>query len=396
MNILVVYQHYDPEPFRVSDLCEELARRGHQVTVVTGEPNYPEGEIYPGYEHHQRADEVIRGVRVHRCPIIPRKTGTLFRVLNYYSYPISAKRYLKKLLRRMDRPFDVVFANQTSPVMMARPAMWYRKKTKTPVLLYCMDLWPESLAAGGVRRGSMVYRLFHRVSGRIYGQADRILVSSRMFTDYLHREFGIPYSRMGYLPQYAEALFEKLPCREKDGETRLLFAGNIGALQSVDTILAAAELLRDQPVRFWIAGGGSDLERIEGIARDKALRNVEFLGRRPLEEMPGLYRQSDALLVTLRADPVLSLTLPGKVQSYMAAGKPIIGAIDGEAAQVIAAAKCGYCGPADDAKALADNIRAFIRADNAQALGDNARAYYDQFFERNTFMDRLERELKDL
>ena len=120
MKILVVCQYYYPEPFRVKDLCEEMAKRGHEVTVVTGEPNYPEGQIYKGYENHAHADEIINGVKVHRCPIIPRKTGLVFRLLNYFSYPHEANKYIKKL-----DGFDIVFVNQLSPVMMAEPGIKY-------------------------------------------------------------------------------------------------------------------------------------------------------------------------------------------------------------------------------------------------------------------------------
>ncbi len=388
MKILVICQYYYPEPFRVNDICEEMVKRGHEVTVVTGEPNYPEGQIYKGYENHAHSDEVINGVKVHRCPIIPRKTGTLYRFLNYFSYPYQAKKYIKNLRASDGKPFDVVFVNQLSPVMMAEPAISYKKKYGTPVLMYCLDLWPESLVAGGIGRGSVIYKFFHKISRRIYRQMNRIFVTSRMFSGYLNREFGIDDGVIDYLPQYAEGMFEKLPCREPDGKTNFLFAGNIGAIQSVETIIKAAEELKDSPVNFHIVGGGTDLERLKGLA--DGLENVVFYGRRPLEEMTEFYSMADAMLVTLKADPVLSLTLPGKVQSYMAAGKPIIGAIDGETKEIIEKAGCGYCGKAEDADELAGNIRRFINDGKTAELGSNARDFYEKYFERQKFMDELE------
>ena len=392
MRILVISQYYYPEPFRVNDICEELVRRGHEVFVVTGEPNYPEGEIYKGYEHHHHSDETINGVRVHRCPIVPRKTGTAHRVLNYYSYPWTSKRYVRGLMASDGKPFDVVFVNQLSPVMMAEAALAYRKKYNVLVLMYCLDLWPESLVAGGVSRKSIVYRVFHKVSKRIYAHADRILVTSRQFCSYFKDEFSI--SDVGYLPQYAEEVFEKLPYRNPADNVNLVFAGNIGAVQSVDTIIKAAKWLMNEPVRFHIVGGGTDLERIQGLA--DSLNNVVFYGRRPLEEMPSFYAMADAMLVTLAADPFLSCTLPGKVQSYMAAGKPIIGAINGEAADVIREAACGYCDKAEDDKRLAESISAFINNKNKEQLGINARRYYEENFSKETFMDALEAELNFL
>lgn len=389
MKILVVCQYYYPEPFRVNDICEEMVKRGHEVTVVTGEPNYPEGQIYKGYEDHQKSDEVINGVKVHRCPIIPRKTGTLYRLLNYFSYPHEAKKYIKKL-----NGFDVIFVNQLSPVMMAEPAIAYKKKHGTPVVMYCLDLWPESLVAGGVSRGSAIYKVFHGISKKIYRSVDRIFVTSRMFRGYLEEQFGVEDETIEYLPQYAEGLFEKLPYKESGETVDLVFAGNIGAVQSVETIVKAAEKLQDQPVHFHIVGSGTDLERLQELAKE--LRNVKFYGRRPLEEMPEFYAKADAMLVTLQADPVLSLTLPGKVQSYMAVGKPIIGAIDGETAEVIRAAQCGYCGKAEDVDELVKNVCRFMDDEYKEQLGQNARDFYEKYFARQNYMDKLERELQKI
>lgn len=395
MKILVVCQYYAPEPFRVSDLCEELVRRGHDITVVTGVPNYPEGRIYPGYERGQKRDEEVNGVRVHRCWTIPRGSGVIRRFLNYCSFALSSRCYVcsRDCVASDGGLFDVVFVNQLSPVMMAEAAIAFKKKHHIPSILYCLDLWPESLTVGGIRKNSRVYRLFHRISGRIYAQMDRILVTSRTFRSYLRDEFGIVEEKTDYLPQYAESLFENLPESVPDGQAHLVFAGNIGAAQDVDTILRAAVLLRDEPVRFHIVGGGSELNRLQASAMEESLSNVVFHGRRPIEEMPSFYAIADAMLVTLRADPVLSRTLPGKVQSYMAAGKPILGAIDGETNEVIRAAACGYCGPAEDADALAENIRRFITTEDRAILGQNARAYYEAHFDRERFMDALEREL---
>lgn len=392
MKILVVCQYYYPEPFRVNDICEEMVKRGHEVTVVTGEPNYPEGQIYKGYEEHAHADEIINGVKVHRCPIIPRKTGTLYRLLNYFSYPHEAKKYIRNLTASDGKPFDVIFVNQLSPVMMTEPAIVYKRKHGTPVVMYCLDLWPESLVAGGVSRGSVIYKAFHRISKRIYRGMDRILITSRMFRGYLEEQFGIENEKVEYLPQYAEGLFEKLPYKTPGGETDLVFAGNIGEVQSVDTIVKAAEMMQDQKVHFHIVGSGTDLERLQGLTKE--LKNITFYGRRPLEEMPEFYAKADAMLVTLKADPVLSLTLPGKVQSYMAVGKPIIGAIDGETAEVIKSAECGYCGKAEDVDALVQNIKEFVETDHKKQMGENARAFYETYFARDKFMDKLEDELK--
>lgn len=389
-KILVICQYYKPEPFRISDICEEMVRRGHEVQVVTGYPNYPEGVLYDGYGRDKHIDEVIEGVKVHRCFTIPRETGTVRRLMNYYSYAASSTQYVlsKNCVASDGKPFDVVFCNQLSPVMMADAAIAYKKKYKVPVVMYCLDLWPESLIAGGITRKSLIYKFFHHVSKGIYRQMDKILITSRMFSKYLVSEFGVEKESIEYLPQYAEGIFEQIPPREGDGVFNFMFAGNIGAVQSVETVIKAAEQLKDEPVKFHIVGGGTDLDRLKGLA--KGLYNITFYGRRPLEEMPKLYSKADAMLVTLIADPVLSLTLPGKVQSYMAVGKPIIGAIDGETRAVIEVAKCGFCGKAENVDELVENVKKFIRSDKREEMGRNARKCYAENFEEKIFMDKLE------
>ena len=284
--------------------------------------------------------------------------------------------------------FDVVFCNQLSPVMMADAAIAYKKKYKVPAIMYCLDLWPESLIAGGITRESAIYKYYHHVSRRIYRQMDKILITSRMFSEYLENEFGIKKNIIEYLPQYAEGIFEQIPARKEDGTFNFMFAGNIGAVQSVETVVRAAEILKDKPIKFHIVGGGTDLERLQEIAKD--IDNIIFYGRRSLEEMPEFYAKADAMLVTLADDPVLSLTLPGKVQSYMAVGKPIIGAIDGETQVVIEDAQCGFCGKADDAIELAENIMKFFDCTEKETMGKNARRYYEKNFEEAIFMDKLE------
>lgn len=389
MKILVICQYYYPEPFRISDICESLVRRGHDVTVVTGVPNYPEGVTYPGYEKGKKRDEVICGVKVHRCFTVSRKTGAVRRLLNYYSYVFSSGRYI----RTLPGDYDVVFVNQLSPVMMAQAGIIYSLRHRKPLLMYCLDLWPESLIAGGISQDSPIYRFFYQVSKRIYTQMDAILITSRMFARHLEEQFGIDCGKIRYLPQYAESLFDISPeALEKEG-IDLMFAGNIGEIQSVETILEAARQLKEEPVTFHIVGGGSDLERLRALAAEWQLDRVVFYGRRPLDEMPDFYRKADAMLVTLKADPVLSLTLPGKVQSYMAAGKPIIGAINGETPRVIAEADCGFCADAEDAEALARSILLFANSDRKKQMAENARKYYEEQFAKERFLDTLEREL---
>ncbi len=383
MKILVICQHYYPEPFRITDICEELVQMGHKVTVVTGTPNYPLGEIYSGYENGKLCDEVRNGVVIHRCKTIPRKTGTLNRVLNYFSFPYYSKRYI----RTLSGDFDVVFANQLSPVMMADAAVAYKRRHKKPMVLYCLDLWPESLCVGGIKKNSVIYKLFKHISARIYRSADNILITSRMFREYLSGKLGIPEEKIHYLPQYAETQFLELPEKEPKEDFNLLFAGNIGVAQNTETIIGAARILKNEPIKFHFVGDGIEVEKIKKLAGD--LPNVIFHGRKPLEAMPEYYNMADAMLVTLNDDPVISLTLPGKVQTYMAAGRPIVGAINGETALVLQAAQGGYCGPSGDSEILAENINKLISSENKSEIGRQNREYYLSHFDKRVFMRGL-------
>ena len=387
MKILVVCQHYYPEQFRITDICEELVKRGHQVTVVTGLPNYPMGYIYEGYKDKSKRREIINGVDVHRTFTIGRRKGIIWRVLNYYSFMLSSISYVSKL----DGDFDVVLVNQLSPVMMAEAGIKYKKKNGARLVVYTLDIWPDSLTVGGIKKGSLPFRYYHRVSKRIYSSADKILVTSEEFKNYFRDEFSICNAE--HLPQYSEEMFRPQMCKkEPNGTVDLMFAGNVGAAQSVDTIIRAAAMTKDVAnLRWHIVGDGSELESCMQLSASLGTDNVVFHGRRPLEEMPSYYSMADAMLVTLYKNDVISKTLPGKVQTYMAAGKPIIGAIDGEAARVISLAKCGFCGPAEDAAALADNARKFVSEyELRDSLAENSLNYCRLVYDKEKILSRLE------
>ena len=293
-------------------------------------------------------------------------------------------------MKKLKNEYDVVFVYQLSPVLMTNAAIKYKKKHNKKLLLYCLDLWPDSLASGGVKKGSLIYKYFERVSSRIYKSCDKILVSSKMFAEHLKENFSIE-EEITYLPQYADSVF-KPECPVEKDIVDLTFAGNIGSAQSIETIIYAAEILKNENIRFNIVGDGSKLEELKNLAEEKKLTNVFFHGRRPVEEMPEIYRNSDAMLVTLTGDPVISKTLPGKVQTYMAAGKPIIGAANGETANVISSAECGFTAPAEDYEKFAACIREFLKNDKKK-LGENAYEYYTRYFNKDVFVETLLREM---
>lgn len=395
MKILVICQHYWPEPYYLADVCEELVRRGHEVHVVTDVPNYPMGTIYPEYRHGKQRNQVRNGVRITRTFTIGRRHNILFRFLNYYSYAISSTRCVK----RFSEAYDIVFTNQSSPVMMVRAAMAYAAKWGKKAVLYCMDLWPASLAAGGIKERSLIYRYYRKVSEKLYKKADSILITSKMFREYLETNFDIQDDRIHYFPQYADNCFELSNSAAKKAKDTVdfMFAGNIGAAQNLDTVIRTADLMRnDSRLRWHIVGDGSELGHLKKLVHEMGLDGtVVFHGRKPAEEMPKYYAMADAMLVTLTKDPFISMTLPGKVQTYMAAGKPIIASADGEIPLVLREAECGYCAPAEDPEGLAKAVTCFLERGEWGELGKNAREYYQSHFTRERFMNALEQILQE-
>lgn len=397
MNILVVCQHYWPEPFPIEDYCEELVRRGHSVSVITGVPNYPMGEIYKEYRNKRNRDQIHNGVKIHRTLTVPRKHNVLFRMLNYYSFAISSSIYALKL----KEDYDVVLTVQSSPVMMTTAALKYAKKHGKKAVIYCMDLWPASLKAGGISENSIIYKYFNRVSRKLYCQADKIMVTSKLFKKYFSENFGINDSKLIYMPQYADTFFEEMKSNkifDKNKDSfNIVFAGNMGTAQSLPTILEAARILKSENINVtWhMVGNGSEYESSKKKAQEYMLDNVIFYGRKPKTDMPKYYSMADAMLVTLFKDELISYTLPAKVQSYMASGKPIIAAADGETPDIISQSECGLCAHSEDAKGLADCVKKFINENKYEEYSDNSRKFYFKHFSKERFMNQLEKILKD-
>ncbi len=390
MKIAIVSQHFYPDTFRINDIAYDLAAQGHRVQVYTGLPDYDAGRLPADYRRFRNRRARHRGVDIRRVPTTQRRTGSFWRLINYASFAISG--WLCSGFAPRD--FDVVLTYQTSPVSQAIPAQRLARRSRCPHLLYCLDLWPECVTVWGVQSGSLLYRVVRSISRRIYGAADRVPVCSLPFADYLHEVCDVPKDRMDYLPQPCEDLFESVSGQYEDnGCVDLLFAGNVGAAQDIPCLLDAVALLGDKPgYRVHIVGGGSELTAMEARSAHMGLTHrVIFHGRKPLEEMPAYYRMADAFLLLLKGDSFVGHTLPGKLQSYMSAGKPILAAIDGAAADVLRDADCGLCGPPSDARTLAAHMGALIDApDSYRDLGTRAFAYYRQHFSKEAFFARLE------
>lgn len=402
MKILIVSQYYYPEQFQINDIAPELVRMGHSVTVLCGVPNYPAGRVFPGYDNP--AERKVRereyfektGVKVIHVEQIPRGNNPIKLLLNYFSFVSNSK----KAVRRLPHDFDVVLGYQLSPITSMYAAVEYKKQTGCPLVFYTLDLWPVS--AESMLRGKTwpFYQMVKSISRKIYGAADRILVTSRPFIDYLHRVDNVPLERIGYLPQHAGAsmLNQKLAA-DDNGVSDFMFAGNLGQGQRLDVIVDAAAILgprKDYLVH--IVGDGRMRSRLESLVAEKGLKdNFVFYGNRKRDDMPSFYRQADALLITLRGNNEVGDTMPGKLQMYMTVGKPILGAINGAANEVINEAGCGKCVAAGDCNGLAGLMLDYIEHPSAYAeCGANARKYFAANFTLEKFMDGLCGELNKL
>lgn len=397
VRILVVSQYFWPENFRVNDLVQEFVQRGHDITVLTGYPNYPGGEIFEDFRKAPSAFSHFAGAKVCRVPLSARGKGGLSLALNYLSFMLSAA--VLGSLRLRGQSFDVVFVFEPSPVTIGIPAVVLGKLKKAPVVFWVLDLWPETLAAVGVVRSRCFLKVIGWLVRFIYNRCELILGQSKGFLGGIAK-YCSDARKIRYFPSWAEEVFNhggvqlapEVPLQ--DGSFNVLFAGNIGEAQDFPAVLDAAEFLKHIPaIRWLIVGDGrmTDWLRQEIIRRGLEQRFL-LLGRFPFERMPSFYAHAHALLVSLKADPVFSLTIPGKVQSYLMAGIPLVGMLDGEGANVIREAQAGIACSAGDSLGLAQAVQelAAMSKDERLILGRNGRAYAKQEFGRKALMDRLE------
>ena len=389
MKLLVVCQHFYPEQFRINDICFELVKRGHDVTVLTGLPNYPQGKVLKKYRGLRNYQEVIQGVKVERSFLIGRGSSLLMMGINYACFTIMAS--LKAIVMKKD--FDLVYVYQISPITMAVPAILIKKIKKIPLIIHCLDQWPISVTTGPIPKESLFYKILYQLSRSIYRQANLITLSSKSFRKYFEEELKLNRDPFGlvYWPSYAEDNYGDIQSVEND-TFDLVFAGNIGPAQSVETIIEAAKLLRDHSaIRFHIVGDGLSRAGCEALAKSYELSNVVFYGYHPVSEMAEYYAIADAFLITMVNNDVVNQTLPAKLQSYMLAGKPILGAINGEVRNAVEEANCGLCCESMDSAGLAELIlQAASQPENYRTWCVNARAYYEANFDKEKLLVELE------
>ncbi len=404
MRLLVVSQYFWPENFRINELVAELVARGHSVTVLTGRPNYPDGRVFDAFRRNPGQFSTYAGARVVRVPLRPRGRGSVHLALNYLSFVLWGS--LLGPWRLRGQRFDAIFVFEISPITVALPAVLLRRIKRAPLLMWVLDLWPETLSAVGVVRSERVLVLVGRLVAFIYRRCDRILAQSQAFFPNIERWSG-DATRIRYFPAWAEAVFDEAldkvePAPELSGYSgtfNIMFAGNIGEAQDFPAILDAAQRLAHRAnIRWLIVGDGRTAGDVRATIERLSLQNrVVMLGHHALERMPSFFRVADALLVSLKAEPIFNMTIPGKVQTYLASGIPLLGMLEGEGARVITESGAGLVCRAGDGAALAGLVEqlAGLSVEERAAMGQRGRAYCRREFDRKVLVGRLEQWLAE-
>lgn len=394
MNVLIISQYFWPEEFKVNDVAFELAARKHQVTVLTAKPNYPQGTFYSGYSFWGQSTETIRGVKVMRVPLLPRRNGNAFHLLmNYSSFVFFS---FWAFLFRIRNHYDIILVHQTSPIFSAIPGIWIKRRYKIPLILWVLDLWPESLEAAGNIKSPIILSIIGVMVKRIYKFCDKILISSLSFEKSIAEKVkGKPVI---YFPNWAEDVFtavhwEQIQPEQLPKGFNIVFAGNIGEAQDFEAVVKAAKLTQDKGINWIIVGEGRKLAWLENEIRCQHISNVFLKGRYPVTKMPEFFKSADAMLVSLKDEPIFALTVPAKIQAYMASGKFILGMLNGEGASVISRANCGFVVNAGDYSGLAQAsaTASLMTPDNRHQMEANGIDFYKENFEKAKQLNHLEK-----
>lgn len=393
MKIVLVGQYYWPENFLINDIAEDLVKRGHSVTVLTGLPDYATSVVPKEYRHGKNRDEIRNGVKIHRVPIIARRHGFFFRVLNYLSFWISSTTYA----RTHSYDADVIMSYQTAPIFMGAGGVVLKKKLKKPLFFYCLDIWPDQMKIWGVNEKNPIFGLVKKYCKYAYGAGDLVGITSRPFRKYLVNVNKVDDRRIVYLPQHSERMNinDGIDIEKKD-KVDFIFAGNIGQQQNIECILKAISIIKtDKLYHVHIYGNGTSLASCKELASKLNINDrVTFYGRVSKEELAKIYPNMDAFLLTLCPESKVGFvanTVPAKLQGYMSAGKPIIASVDGGAKEIIEECQCGIAVPADDAEAYAHAITEYIEhKEKYKECGYRAKKYFDENYDKKVVMDKLE------
>lgn len=397
MKVLLVTQYFYPENFKSNDIAFELTKRGHEVTVLTGLPNYPAGKLFPGYGITKKRKEVINGVTVIRALLFLRGKGGGVRLfLNYFSWAFFAS--VRAFFLAISHKYDAVIVHEPSPITQGFPAIVYKKLRKVPIYFWVLDLWPESLESAGGIKNKYVLGIFRKMVQYIYNNCDKILISSKGFAASI-LEKGNYQDKLVYFPNWAE---DAVSAGESNYDIpvlpdgfKVMFAGNIGVAQDIEAIMnAALELKENKNIHFIIIGDGRSKRWAEKIAEENGLNEtVHFLGRFPIEAMKTFFDRADVLLVSLKDEPIFNVTVPAKMQAYLSVGKPILSMLNGEGSEIIKEAGAGLVANAGDYKQLSENILELYNTDAGvkEQMCRSAKEYYNANFKLDVCIDNLEK-----
>ncbi len=395
MRVLIVSQYFWPENFKINDVVNGLNDRGIEVSVLTGKPNYPSGKFFNNYSFFRNSHEIYNGISIYRSPLLPRANGSGFRLfLNYLSFAFFASIRLMFI----NKKFDKILVYEPSPITVGIPAIVAKYRFNSPIYFWVQDLWPESITdAGGIKNKKLI-DLVNKLTIGIYKNCKKILVQSKAFIPYIleqkvskHKLMYFPNSTENfYKPTNKNNIYKKLM---PDG-FKIIFAGNIGEAQSFETIINSALYLKEKKIKInWIIlGDGRQKNNIEMKIKNLNLDNAfYFMGSYPTNQMPLFFSHADALLVTLKKSKIFSLTIPNKIQSYMACSKPIIASLDGEGNRVISDSNCGFASPSEDHISMSESIIKLMKLSKKEReiMGNNGRTYFEKEFEREKQLDKL-------
>lgn len=391
-HILVISQYFYPETFRINDMCQEWVKRGYKVTVITGIPNYPMGKFFDGYGYTKKRKEIWNGINIVRIPLIPRGKTSIGMVANYLSFVASG--YIVNIFT--DVKADYVFTFEVSPMSQALIGCWYAKKHHVPHYLYVQDLWPENVITVTGISNPVIIKPINKMVDYIYANSDQIFTTSPSFAETIcSRLVKVNQKKVHYWPQYAEEFYH--PCERKmikeipdDDSFKVIFTGNIGTAQGLEILPKAAELLKEENIKFVIVGDGRYLKEFNNeIKQRKVQKKFIMIPRQPAERIPELLCACDAAFLSFQNDPLWKKTIPAKLQSYMACGMPIIASAEGETERVIKKANCGVCCKIGDVDGLSDCIRKLADQDISK-MADNSRRYFEKYFSKQNLMDEMD------
>lgn len=402
MKICIFTNHFFPEDFKVNDIAFELVKKGFEITVITAIPDYPKGKYFEGYSLTKRRKEVVNGVNVIRLPIIPRgKGGGIRLILNYISYYICCSIFT--FFHSFTHKYDKVFVHLTSPFFVGNCARKLAKKQKIPLLFWVLDLWPESLISAGGITNPLIIKPQIKMVQKVYKQCDKILISSKGFEKSIC-EKGDFKDKLVYFPNWAEEIEGECPKdfditkiapfdKQNKDDFIILFAGNIGEAQNLDSVIKSAEMLKENKnIKFVFVGDGRRREHLLQLVQEKELQNtVYFPGRFPLQTMPLFMEKASVLLFSLKDQICFNLTVPAKVQFYMSQGKPILAMINGDGANLIKEANCGFSVNADDYIKLSEAIiqLSSMGKNEISKFGNNGKSYYKENFTKEQRIEQL-------